>query len=161
MPCRATSVSEVVDLGLRARLMRTCVRYGGVGVAAPQIGIELQAVLVNYEETTRFMLNPEIVEVGEESSEYHEGCLSWPLSSAKGIKSYQGGKVSRPDKITVKYLADTGEETVEEFTEFLAHIVAHEVDHCSGKFYVEYLSPIQRRSVMTKYRHFRKRFVVA
>jgi peptide deformylase len=163
MPCQKTSGSEVQDLDLRARLLRTCIKYGGVGVAAPQIGLELQAALINFETTTRLLVNPEIVETGKESSEYFEGCLSLPLCSAGRAhnKSYQGGKVSRADKITVKYLSDEGEERVEEFNDFTAHIVAHELDHLSGRFYVEHLKPLEQQMVMRKYQRFRKRFVVA
>lgn len=160
MPCREILVSEARELDLRARMMRTCIRYGGVGVAAPQIGLQLQALLVNYEDVTRFMLNPVIVESGEETSAYWEGCLSWPLASAKGVKSYQGGKVSRPDRVVVKYLEDTGEEKIEEFTEFTAHIVGHELAHLQGEFYVDLLAPLQREMVMRKFQRFKKRFEV-
>jgi peptide deformylase len=107
------------------------------------------------------MLNPEVVETGEESSEYWEGCLSLPLCSNAGVKSYQGGKVSRPDKITVKYLTDAGEEVTETFTEFTAHIVGHELAHLRGEFYVDLLSPLQRRIVMRKFQRFKERFEVA
>lgn len=164
MSCQETSPEQVRELNLRARMLRTCIRYGGVGVAAPQIGLELSVVLINYEETTRFMLNPEIVEAGAEKSEYWEGCLSIPLCAAsrgKNNKSYQGGKVSRPDKVTVKYLSDTGEETVEEFTDFVAHIVQHECDHLAGRFYVEHLGKLEQEAVMRKFRRFKKHFEVA
>ena len=163
LPCQKISLEQARELNLRERMMRTCVKYGGVGVAAPQIGLELQALMINYEETTRFMLNPEIVETGEQVSEFWEGCLSLPLCSAgrAGNKSYQGGRVTRSDKLTVKYLADTGEEKVEEFTEFTAHIVGHELDHLSGKFYIEHLNPLERHAVMRKFNRFKKRFEVA
>lgn len=161
MQCLPTCPEIVRDLDLRARLLRTCVKYGGVGVAAPQIGVELQVALVNYEDTTRLLINPEIVESGEETSEFWEGCLSWPLCSHSGVRSYEGGKVSRPDRIVVKYLSDAGEETTEEFKDFLAHIVQHELAHLRGEFYVDLLSPLQRAIVMRKYQRFRKQFEVA
>lgn len=179
MQCRETSYEEVQELDLRARLLRTCVKYGGVGVAAPQIGIDLRVALINYETTTKLLINPKIIEVGEKSSEMYEGCLSLPLCGAGRAhnKTYQGGKVSRPDRIAVKYLPEAEEGcicdgilertecrahgVVEEFTDMLAHIVGHEVDHLDGRFYIEHLSPIVRNMVMRKYERFKRQNVVA
>jgi peptide deformylase len=160
--CRPTSASEVRDLDLKARLLRTCVKYGGVGVAAPQIGIEIKAVLINYSETTRLMINPHILELGKEGSRYYEGCLSLPLcTGGRGNhKTYQGGKVWREDRVIIGYEAEDGEGKIEEFTEFIAHIAQHELDHLEGKFYIDHIGPLERETVMRKFRRFKTRFEV-
>jgi len=162
MQSQKTSYEVVKELHLRARLLRTCVKYGGVGLAAPQIGMDLSVCLINFEDTTKLLINPEIVASGEDRSGYTEGCLSWPLCSAgRGHhKTYEGGVVVRPDSITVKYQTETGEEVVEEFKEFMAHIVAHELDHLVGRFYVEHLGSTERDLVFRKFRRFKKYFEV-
>jgi peptide deformylase len=161
LSCLPTSAEQCIELNLRQRLLRTCVAYGGVGVAAPQIGVNLQAALINYEDRTILMINPEITQTSG-GSLFWEGCLSLPLChGGRGKhKTYQGGKVFRADKITVKYQADTGEEKLETFVGDIAHIVGHEIDHLSGKFYVEHLSKIEQDMVFRKFRRFKRYFEV-
>ena len=161
LQCQPTSSEECFALNLRQRLLRTCVVYGGVGVAAPQIGVKLRAALVNYEDRTILLINPEITETSGGSS-YYEGCLSLPLCTGGRAKNktYQGGKVHRPDKITVKYQNDGGEEKVEEFTDYMAHIVQHELEHLDGRFYVEHLSNVEQDIIFRKFRRFQRYFQV-
>jgi peptide deformylase len=160
LKCPETSAEICRELDLCARLLRTCIRYGGVGVAAPQIGVNLRAVVINYAATFRFMINPEIVSRSEEGSEFYEGCLSLPLCTSSRTKTYEGGKVARPDKVTVRYLLDTGEEKTEEFVDFVAHVVQHEIEHLDGIFYVDHLSKTEQDAVFRKFRRFRKYFEV-
>lgn len=161
--CLPTSPEQCAELNLRQRLLRTCVQYGGVGVSAPQIGVNLQACLVNYEDRTILLINPEVLESGTVVSPILEGCLSIPMcrGGRSKAKTYEGGKVSRPDTIKVQYLDDRGDTVVEVFTDYIAHIVGHEIDHLRGRFYIDHLDSLHRDMVMRKFRKFKRHYEVA
>ena len=99
----------------------------GVGLAAPQIGILKQIVVIDVGEGPYILINPEIVETsGTQTGE--EGCLSVPGMS---------GKVTRPNYVKVRALNEKMEEVEYEGTELLARAFCHEIDHLKGKLYTE------------------------
>ena len=83
-------------------LMRSA---NGVGLAANQVDIPKRFFVLEVEGNVKKVVNPEIIESGEEMVEFEEGCLSIP-----GVYK----KVTRPEKIKVKYLDENGEEKIEE-----------------------------------------------
>lgn len=145
---------------LRERLFSTCIRYDGVGLAASQIGVYLRAAIINFETTTRFLVNPEIVKREGEKSFTFEGCLSLPGASGSGQRVVNQGRVSRYDDITVAYHTETGEEKTERFMDVVAHVVAHEIQHLDGVFFIEHLRPLDREQVMRKFRNFKKHYAM-
>ena len=114
----------------------------GVGLAAPQIGKSLRIFVANYKNIDRFVINPEILETKEEGTktkkgakekgkqEILEGCLSLP--------NYYG-PLKRINFVKVKYLNEEGKEIVEEFKDFYAQIILHEVDHLNGILFLDRL----------------------
>ncbi len=99
----------------------------GVGLAAPQVGILKQIVVIDVGEGPIVLINPEIIETsGEQTGE--EGCLSVPGMS---------GLVTRPNYVKVKALDINMEEVEYEGTELLARAFCHEIDHLEGKMYTE------------------------
>lgn len=100
----------------------------GVGIAAPQVGVARRICIIEpYEDMLVELINPEILESeGEQLSV--EGCLSVP-----GMI----GDVIRPKRVVVKYLNREGEEIIEEFVDFEAIVVSHEMDHLEGILYVD------------------------
>lgn len=99
----------------------------GVGLAAPQVGILKQIVVIDVGEGPIVLINPEILETsGEQTGE--EGCLSVPGMS---------GQVTRPNYVKVKALDINMEEVEYEGTELLARAFCHEIDHLYGKMYTE------------------------
>ena len=104
----------------------TLYESGGVGLAAPQVGILKQIVVIDVGEGPMLLINPEIVETsGTQTGS--EGCLSLPGK----------GQVTRPSYVKVKAL-DVNMEPVEyEGEELLARAFCHELDHLDGKMYVE------------------------
>ncbi len=103
---------------------------GGVGLAAPQIGIGKRVIVVDpHDEVTDLiaMANPEII---EESGEQlgPEGCLSIP-----GLN----GDVLRKQRIKVKGIDYNGNEIVIEAEDFLARIFQHEIDHLNGVLFTD------------------------
>lgn len=99
----------------------------GVGLAGPQVGILKQIVVIDVGDGPIVMINPEIVETsGEQTGD--EGCLSVPGKS---------GIVTRPNYVKVRFLNEMMEETEMEGEGLLARAFCHEIDHLSGKLYVE------------------------
>ena len=99
----------------------------GVGLAAPQVGILKQIVVIDVGEGPIVLINPEIIETsGEQTGE--EGCLSVPG---------KWGIVTRPEHVKVRALNGDMEEVELEGEGLLARAFCHEIDHLSGNLYVD------------------------
>lgn len=107
----------------------------GVGIAAPQVGVRRNIIAVQRfdkeGEPFEFYLNPEIVERIGEKADGGEGCLSVP-------ELY--GNVSRWQEIVLRYRDEQWVEHTERIEGFTAVIFQHEVDHLSGRLFIDYLS---------------------
>jgi peptide deformylase len=128
------------------RMLEAMYRYRGVGLAAPQVGLEFDLLVLNPtgEPSDRaqemVMCNPKIVsrkhlEWGE------EGCLSFP-----GIYA----DVERHRDIVVAYRDLQGAEQTLPASGFLARVIQHEMDHLEGVLFVDRLSPVDRIRVKSK-----------
>jgi peptide deformylase len=114
----------------------TMAAAGGVGLAAPQIGVSVQLVIFGFTESDRYpdaeavpqtvLLNPQITPLGETESAGWEGCLSVP-----GLR----GEVSRPARIRYAGFDPFGERIEREVAGFHARVVQHECDHLQGILY--------------------------
>ena len=115
----------------------------GVGLAATQVDVDVQVIVVDVSEERKQLkvfINPEILaSSGEEECE--EGCLSVP-----GI--YE--KVRRAEKVTVRALDEKGESFTLEADGFLVVCIQHEMDHLRGKVFVEYLSKLKQMRIRAK-----------
>ena len=104
---------------------------GGVGLAAPQIGILKRVIVIDTREEEGpgliEMINPEILEAGGTQSG-PEGCLSIP-----GLN----GEVERRSYIKVRGLDRNGDEVVMEAEDFLATVFQHEIDHLEGILFTD------------------------
>ena len=125
---KCKTVREIND-GIRRLIedmFETMYATDGVGLAAPQIGIVRQIVVIDDRNGGIFtLINPKITkEEGEQES--CEGCLSLP--------GYRG-TVKRPQKVTVEALDADGNAITIEAEDFLAVIMCHEIDHLSGILY--------------------------
>lgn len=107
----------------------------GVGIAAPQVGVRRNIVAVQRfdkeGEPFEFFINPEIVERVGEKADGGEGCLSVP-------ELY--GNVSRWQEIVLRYRDEQFVEHTERIEGFTAVIFQHEIDHLSGRLFIDYLS---------------------
>jgi len=117
---------------------------GGIGLAAPQIGISKQlAVIRLQEQSDRYpnmkdsedfvIFNPKITVLDETEQGFWEGCLSIP-----GLRGY----VERPRNIRVDYLDEDAKPKSIEIDEFLATVFQHEIDHLIGRLYVDRMKDI-------------------
>ena len=100
----------------------------GVGLAAPQVGVLKQIVVIDTTgEDPLVLINPEIIETsGSQTGD--EGCLSLPGMS---------GTVTRPNHVKVRALDENMEEYILEGEELLARAICHETDHLHGRLYTE------------------------
>ena len=110
----------------------------GVGIAAPQIGINKRLFLVVLDnERVELFINPVIVNKSEEVEEDTEGCLSVP--------DYFG-KVIRHKSITIKYF-NGKEHKTETYIDFNARVIQHEYDHLDGILYIDKASEVKQNDV--------------
>ena len=131
---------------LVADMFDTTYAEEGLGLAAPQLGINLNIAVIDTscgaDPAARIVLiNPEIT-AQEGSQVGPEGCLSIP-----GIHEV----LERPQKVWVKNRTREGEwqELVGE--ELLARAFCHEIDHLRGRLFVEYFGPVKRQIIQRKY----------
>ena len=125
----AIPIKEITagTLRLLDDMIETMRHHHGVGLAAPQVGISKQVVVIEWGEQLFQLINPEIIESeGEIVTE--EGCLSFP-----GI----WGEVKRFQRVTVKALNRDGEEISIPAEDRLAVIFQHEIDHLKGEVFVD------------------------
>lgn len=111
----------------------------GVGLAAPQIGKNLQIFACKYKDFNRVVINPKILaktamskkeKEKKSKREILEGCLSLP---------YYYGPLKRAKMVKVEYLNENGEKVVEKFEGFDAQIILHEIDHLNGVLFIDHL----------------------
>ena len=126
---------EVKKMTIRTKILigdmlDTMYEKMGVGLAAPQVGILKQIVVIDVGEGPIVLINPEIIETsGEQTGE--EGCLSVPG---------KWGIVTRPNYVKVRALNEEMEEFEIEGEGLLARAFCHEIDHLDGKMYVDLVS---------------------
>ena len=113
------------------KLTKTFVDPEGVGLASTQIGENEQYfVMKKPDDTFEAVFNPKIISFGKKKKEYFEGCLSIP--------NYFGD-VERFSRIKVAYLDKNGKEIEKTLTGVEAWIFQHEVDHLSGKIFMDHI----------------------
>ncbi len=128
---------------LAADMAETMYEAPGIGLAATQVDVHLQLVVIDISEDKsdlRVLINPRI-ERPEGSHVGEEGCLSVP-----GI--YE--KVERAEKVTVHYLDLDGKKCSFTSDGLLAVCVQHEVDHLNGTVFVDHLSQLKQGRIKNK-----------
>lgn len=108
-------------------MLDTLYDSGGVGLAAPQVGILKRIAVIDIGDGPIILINPEIIsEKGIQSGA--EGCLSYPGKY---------GEVERPYYVTVKATNLNGETFEVRGEELLARALCHEIDHLDGHMFIE------------------------
>lgn len=125
---------EVKDLTPRiGELIRdmfdTMYEAGGVGLAAPQVGVLKRIVVIDTDGTPHVLINPEIIETSG-SQTGQEGCLSLPGKC---------GIVTRPNYVKVRAFDENMEPYELVGEELLARAICHECEHLDGVMYVEHV----------------------
>ncbi len=125
-------------------MLETMYDAKGVGLAATQINVHERVVVIDTSEARNdplVLINPVIIWTSDEMIVWEEGCLSVPTIY---------DKVDRHARVRVRALNRDGEPYEFEGEELLGVCVQHELDHLSGKVFVEYLSPLKRNRIKTK-----------
>ncbi len=141
----AAPIERVDDAvrGLAADMAETMYAAPGIGLAATQVDVHRQLVVIDASEDRSQLLtliNPRILSAeGEQTGE--EGCLSVP-----GIYD----KVVRFERVTVEALDLRGERFEFDAHGVLAVCIQHEIDHLHGKVFVEYLSRLKQTRIRLK-----------
>ncbi len=146
------NLAELID-----NMFQTMYNSDGVGLAAPQIGLDIRLFVIDaspmkedfpgIDSTKRVFINPEIIETSEETIAYEEGCLSVP-----GIHE----KVTRPTAITINYFDENFVEHTDTYDGFFARIVQHEYDHLEGHVFTDRVSPMRRQMIGGKLQNIQK-----
>ena len=127
-------------------MLETVIHADGIGLAAPQIGKDLNLALIYLEQTggpTFPIINPKITHRSKETVKIEEGCLSMP-----GVY----GTVARPKKITIQYLDINGEEQTITDNGWVARVAQHEVDHLLQTLIIDKLEKVtQGQELLPKY----------
>lgn len=129
----------------------TMYQANGIGLAAPQIGLDIRLFVIDLEPLAeddikfkgfkKVFINPQISEVSEEEDSIQEGCLSLP-----GINE----SIIRPISIKIKYFDENFIEKEEEYTDFFARCIQHEYDHIEGKLFIDKISGIRKQLIKSK-----------
>ena len=142
---KAAAVKTVNDniRRLLADMLETMYLAHGVGLAATQVDVQLQVIVIDISEekdAPLVLINPEIISKdGRKASE--EGCLSVP-----GFFE----NITRAEHIRVKALDKDGRPFELEATDLLAVCVQHEMDHLHGKLFVYHISALKRQRIKKK-----------
>lgn len=114
----------------------------GVGLAAPQIGLNLRLFVMDCDGVKLIAANPEIIHTeGEQSGQ--EGCLS--VGKVPAV-------VVRPMKATLKAQDENGVWFEREAEGYAARAFMHETDHCNGKLFIDHLPKLRRDMVVKRFR---------
>jgi len=130
-----------------SKMARTLYAASGVGLAAPQVGINEAMIIVDIGSGLYKLINPKIVK-REGFQVMEEGCLSMPRICIK---------VRRAKKILVKAQDENARHVSIEAEDLLACVLQHEIDHLKGKLIVDYASFWDKFKLRNKLREFKKR----
>ena len=119
----------------------------GVGLAAPQVGVSIRAIVVDAsprDENSELikLVNP-VITFAEGKSVYEEGCLSVPGYAAE---------VTRAAKICVEAFDEYGKPVKIETDTFQATVLQHEIDHLDGTLFIDHLGRLKRDMIKRKLR---------
>lgn len=146
---KAEEVKEINEeiLKLIEDMVETMHEAKGVGLAAPQIGIDKRIFVIDINDgIIRKVINP-VLEYSNEIEENEEGCLSIP-----GIYKV----VKRPKIIKISYLNEKGEKISEVAEGLLSRAFQHEYDHLEGVLFVDKISPVAKRLISKKLQNLSK-----
>jgi peptide deformylase len=142
-PVLRQRAAEVTDIDgrlvkLADDMIVTMYEAPGVGLAAPQVGVEKRLFVYDVGEGAQTLVNPEIVESHGEWA-YEEGCLSVPGLS---------WEIVRPKQVHLRGVDLDGNEVSIEADELLARCFQHELDHLDGILVLERLDPDTRKQAL-------------
>ena len=140
-------------------MFETMYNAKGVGLAAPQIGLNLRMFVVDGRpfnegedmkerdkdpsliDFKKIFINAEILEEDGDDWAFEEGCLSIP-----DVRE----DIYRPEYVTIRYFDVDWKEHTEEYEGLAARIIQHEYDHIDGILFTDHLNPVKKRMLKNK-----------
>ena len=127
-------------------MLETMYASKGIGLAAIQVGIPKRIIVMDLSKEDEkknpiYFVNPIIKNKDKELATYEEGCLSVPGQFAE---------INRPSQCDIEYLDYNGKKQLLHATGLLATCIQHEVDHCDGKLFIDYLSKLKKSIIVKK-----------
>ncbi|MBQ9579160.1 MAG: peptide deformylase [Ottowia sp.] len=138
---------QAVDARIRqlaADMLETMYEAKGIGLAATQVNVHEQVIVIDTSEernAPQVLINPELLWVSDERIKGDEGCLSVP-----GVTD----SVERATAVRVRALDLDGKAREIEADGLLAVCIQHEMDHLKGRLFVDYLSALKRGRIRTR-----------
>jgi len=123
--------------------------FGGVGLAAIQLGLPKRILVGEADGEAFALVNPEIKDLSDEVEPFDEGCLSFPMKTFK---------IERPSEVTVSYRRPDGTRAEETFMGLAARIVQHEIDHLNGVTILDKISSLKRDIYIRKMKKTLKKY---
>ncbi|MBI3963723.1 MAG: peptide deformylase [Candidatus Kerfeldbacteria bacterium] len=119
-------------------LIHTMHRHNGIGIAAPQVGLDMQLIVVNTKDDPLVLANPEITRRSLRTARDEEGCLSVP-----GVY----GVVRRAQTVWVSGIDPrTGKPVSLKASGLFARVLQHETDHIHGTLFIDRTTTITQRA---------------
>ncbi len=133
---KSAQVPEITpkEVKLFEDMLFTMYTFGGIGLAAPQIGSPVQIIVADVGDETIKLANPQIIKSKGEDK-LAEGCLSLPDINVE---------IKRPYEIVVEGLNDKGEAVELKARGLLARVILHEIDHLKGRLIIDYMGLIEK-----------------
>lgn len=129
-------------------MFETMYNSNGVGLAAPQTGLNIRLIVIDTNEVLKdnsgikiAFINPQMIEKSGNEVPYEEGCLSLPKIREEVI---------RPEKVTLKYMDENFKEHEETFDGVAARVIQHEYDHLEGILFIDRLSFLKKNLIKKK-----------
>ena len=146
-PVLKTCAAEITNIDsklikLTDEMFEVMYQAPGIGLAAPQIGVQKQLFVYDVDDEPQVLINPKIVESSGEWV-YDEGCLSIPGLYVEML---------RPKLVLVEATNLDGNTIQIEADELLARLFQHEIDHLQGVLMFERMTPDQRKQALAEYR---------
>lgn len=150
---KKAAVVETFDASLIqtiSRMFETLYENRGLGLAANMVGLLQQIIIIDLQEGGKrdplVLINPRVLESSIEQQKFLEASLSFP-----GIEA----EISRPQKVTVSYVNESGTAQNLSADGFLSTVIQHEMDYLKGRTYLDHLSRLKRDRLLRKYKKLR------
>lgn len=139
--CRPVEKVGARERKILQQMAKTMYRAEGIGLAAPQVGVDLELVVVDLGDNNPLKLVNPLILLKEGESVLEEGCLSLPEITLK---------IKRSKRVMVEGWNEDGEIIKVEGEDLLAHVIQHEIDHLSGILIIDHADQAERTRLKTK-----------
>jgi peptide deformylase len=148
-PCLRKPASKVLVVGPAERMLikemiPAMYAFDGTGLAANQVGIDMNIFVADIGEGPFAVINPEIVRSSKEETVLEEGCLSFPDIHIK---------IKRPRDIRVRYMTERNDVVEADLSGIPSKVFQHEIDHLQGRLIIDHASKEQKAKIKDKFPH--------